>query len=81
MKKAESMPLNIIITAVILLIVLIVILAFFTGRISLAGKDIDSCASKGGKCEPSANELCPEGEARIMGKCDTGQACCLKVFE
>lgn len=75
MKKAESMPLNLVIVAIILLVVLVIVLVFFTNKIGISSKEIDSCAYKGGECKSS----CPEGYATIMGKCDIG-TCCLKVL-
>lgn len=49
-KKAQGMPMNLIIIAAILLIVLVVILFIFTGRAKDFTKGVESCEAKGGEC-------------------------------
>ena len=74
MRKAQGMPINTIIIAVIALIVLVVIILIFTGKISVFNQGADKCV---GTCEPSPN--CP-GETGIIGypmkSCGEGKFCC-----
>ena len=81
-ERAQGMPLNIIIIAVILLIVLVVILSIFSGNISKFSKDLQSCGSRGGRCETKEKE-CPSGEIKIEGaKCAKNtEICCIRVFD
>ena len=81
-ERAQGMPLNIIIIAVILLIVLVVILSIFSGNISKFSKDLQSCGTRNGVC----NENCGDGQVKIEGvscpkKGDKEQVCCIKVGE
>ena len=46
MKKGQSISINVIIIAALALIVLVVLIAIFTGRISLFGKGIDDISNK-----------------------------------
>jgi len=48
--KAQGLPLNVIIIAVIALLVLVVIVWIFSGKTSQFTKGIATCESKGGKC-------------------------------
>lgn len=51
MRKAESLPMNIIIIAVIGIIVLIIMLALFAGKIKIFGSNVGgSCQEQGGDC-------------------------------
>ena len=49
-RKAQGMPLNIIIIAVMCLLVLIVVIFIFAGKSTLFKKGVESCESKSGIC-------------------------------
>ncbi|MBR9699304.1 hypothetical protein GOV09_02520 [Candidatus Woesearchaeota archaeon] len=60
-RKAQGISINVIIVAAIALIVLVVLIAVFTGRISLFGLGIDEaqkCVSLGG--EPTLRSECDQ---------------------
>lgn len=83
-KKGVELTLNTIIIAAICLVVLFVVLAIFTDVLSNTVQDIfrlSSCASKGGRCEPTRG-LCEQDIALFKfggcGKADTyGDWCCI----
>lgn len=82
-KKAQGLPLNVIIIAAIVLIVLVVLWAIFTGRMGVFSKGIadvtkgGSCEEAGGQVKP-ATEGCAEGCEQIYGnfKLTAGDVCC-----
>jgi len=81
-KKAQGLSLNMVIVAAIALIILVIIVAIFTGRISVFGKGVSACSTKGGTCK----EACVEGETEAFGaRCpEEGQddildTCCIPV--
>ena len=81
MKKAQGLPLNIIIIAVIVLIVLVVMIAIFTGRIRLFPSAVQSCQGKGGSCyDTPCTQL---NLASILNhdceKTEDKQYCCINV--
>lgn len=53
--KAQGMPLNVIIIAVICLLVLIVLIFIFTGKSGQFTKGVESCASKAATCVNDVN--------------------------
>lgn len=82
--KAQGMPVNVIIIAVLALIVLFVLAALFTGRTRLFAENLESCASKQGQCRAT---ICETGETTVPNtKCsqeDIGagrKTCCIKVY-
>ena len=52
-RKAQGMPLNIIIIAAICLIVLVILTVIFIGRMGKTREEIDRCQTNGGTCEPA----------------------------
>ncbi|MBI2136596.1 hypothetical protein HYU06_06000 [Candidatus Woesearchaeota archaeon] len=50
-KKAQGMPINVIIIAVIALILLVVILTITSGKLKAFGKGTANCKAQGGYCE------------------------------
>jgi hypothetical protein len=80
-KKAQGMPLNVIIIAVLGLIVLVILAVMFTGKSREFSAGISSCSAKQGKCQIPA---CGDDQVTIDGKCDpkkdTGANCCAKVL-
>jgi len=77
-KKAQGLPLNVIIIAVIVLIVLAVIIAIFAGRISIFSKSVGDCEAKGGVCKNSVSE-CTEDQAPVSGLCGENKICCVSI--
>jgi len=82
-KKAQGLPLNIVIISILLLIVLAIVVLIFTGRIGEFNKGLEECPS-GGRCIETGD--CNEGEAKIPLKCRTsegkkGNFCCVKIGE
>jgi len=79
MRKAQTMPLNVIVIAIIVLVVLIVMIYIFTGRTQQFQKGISACDN----CK-AAGESCAEGEAKITRACsdadtEKGEFCCMKI--
>jgi hypothetical protein len=69
MRKAESLPMNIIIIAIIGIIVLIILLALFAGKIKIFGSNVGgSCQEQGGECAKLAgNEAsCSEVQGKPL---------------
>jgi hypothetical protein len=93
LNKAQGMPLNVIIIAVIALLVLIVLVFIFTGKSTLFKKGVESCEGKGGICKDTESECI--GIGPVIGRipdisCDRdndgkinentdGVFCCLKL--
>lgn len=81
MKKAQGLPMNVIIIAAIALIVLVVIVVIFTGKARTFTAETGSCASQGGKCAQSLippQQSCPAGWATISNK-DPDCTCCIEI--
>lgn len=74
-KKAQGLPLNVIIIAIILLIVMAVVIYIFVGGATDFDKGLKNCESKGGVCKAQ----CSEGEAGIPSICAEGELCCIPV--
>jgi len=78
MKKAQSMPLNVIIIAVIVVVVAVVLLVIFNRSISSTSKELSGCSLRGGTCKAE----CLSNEAVFEDtNCPENQKCCVKVFE
>lgn len=75
-KKAQGLPLNTIVIAVLVLLVLVVLIYVFSDQIRDFVLGIKSCSLKGGSCRQSCNP----GEFEVDAKCasDNNQArvCC-----
>lgn len=85
-KKAQGLSLTVIILAVLAIIVLVVVIAMFAGRIGIFGKELASCAGKGGACyELECNKLTPplpEIRGTDCEKLNPNKPhCCLTVIE
>ena len=87
-KKAQGMPINVIIVATLALIVLVVLTVMFTGRTKIFAETLQSCAAKQGQCEAGplcsgnnkvviANTNCPETE---QDKKEKRNICCVQVL-
>lgn len=84
-KKAQGLPINLIIIAVIALIVLIVVLAITTGKLKTFGKGISNCVARGGSCtgtQEGTGYKCGAGEVYLPGTdCEPNSGCCQKILE
>ena len=82
MKKAQGMPLSVVIIAIILLIVLVVLIIIFTGKTGQFAKTAGTCITKGGKCM----SLCEDPYGKVVyavvdADCPEGQKCCVLLYE
>ena len=81
-KKAQGMPINVIIIAALALIVLFVLIYIFTSQSGKTVSTLESCAGVGGRCTEEGR-MCLDNEVeKTNSKCpkDT-QKCCIKLFE
>ncbi len=71
MKKAQGMPLNVIIIAALGLLVLVILAIIFTGKTGTFVKESDKCAVYGGACVATQEE-CTGQYQRVMSEraCD-----------
>ena len=85
--KGQSMPMNVIIVAVLALIVLVVILFIFNDKINIFGKGISDCK---GMCETKLGDVVSSScktagytynPAGICSGADKGKVCCIKVYQ
>ncbi|MBN2454125.1 hypothetical protein JXB11_01120 [Candidatus Woesearchaeota archaeon] len=82
-KKAEGLPITMIIVAIIALIVLVLVVVIFQGRIEIIdsglGDQVD-CHGRGGRCY-STDEGCPSvaWTKQLCGLkgCGEGECCCV----
>lgn len=74
MKKAQGMPMNLIVVAAIAIIVMVVLIAIFWGKVKGFTSSTGSCIEKKGECETAQN--C---DGSIIGQmdCNDGQICCV----
>jgi hypothetical protein len=67
-KKAQGMPINIIIIAAISLLVLVILVIIFTGRTGMFAKETGNCVNVGGTCTTGEcselSELSKESSAK-----------------
>lgn len=74
MRKAD-LSINVLIIAAIGIVVMIIVIAGFSGKFKGASREIESCAVRGGTCEPTA---CSVRQVQVPNaKCDEGKVCCL----
>ncbi|MBS3127909.1 hypothetical protein J4410_02095 [Candidatus Woesearchaeota archaeon] len=83
-KKAQGLPLNVIVIAAIVLVVMVVIIAIFLGRAGQTGREIAKCENQGGQCMPGTRCNEAAGFVRIPEQCaddSTGepQVCCRQI--
>ncbi|MBS3158373.1 hypothetical protein J4206_03725 [Candidatus Woesearchaeota archaeon] len=85
-KKAQGMPINVIIIAVIALILLVVILAITSGKLKVFGKGTANCKALGGNCESScppsgkSSEQYKEIEGTSCKDEIIGNTCCIALY-
>ncbi len=78
-KRGQSLPLNTIIIAIIVVTVLVVLIMIFTGQIRLFTTGLSDCQAQGGSCV--SDTACPDGFSKApLSKCDSG-VCCIKTGE
>jgi len=77
-KKAQGLPLNVIIIAILVLIVLVVIIAIFAGKIGIFSREVAECKAKGGRCE-SKTTGCETNEVPVAGLCGEDEVCCIPI--
>ena len=75
MKKAQGLPVNVIIIIALLLIVLVVLIAIFASRTDMFTSKLSDCSTRGGTCK----EICLEKEAQFSDICDEGKTCCVPI--
>lgn len=90
-RKAQGLPLNTIVIAILVIIVMLVIIVFFTSKVGESGGTIDETTSNLAKCDVGASILisdskyssatfkdsCNSFEDRIAGiSNDEDQVCC-----
>ena len=77
-KKAQGMPVNVIIVAALALMVLVVLVVIFSGKVKLFSESLQSCTAKQGQCKPSP---CQDNYASISNtECKKPETCCVQVF-
>jgi len=79
-KKAQGMPVNVIIIAALALIVLVVLVVIFSGRVRIFSITLEDCEAKQGSCKTGCD---PNTEAKITNvKCpkEKSAICCVPVF-
>lgn len=86
-KRAQGMPLNVIIIAVILLIVLVLVVVVFKSNFFKFSEDIQSCSIKGGnwlsitECNSKGGRVLEGIEYKDeKGNADKNKKCCLVVI-
>ncbi|MBW3003969.1 hypothetical protein KY328_00445 [Candidatus Woesearchaeota archaeon] len=77
MRRAQGLPLNVIIIAVLVLIVAVVVSLIFVKYIRQSGQELVSCSLRGGECKST----CDAGSAEIKNTdCGENTKCCVKVL-
>jgi hypothetical protein len=76
MKKAQGLPMNVIVIAALVLLVLIVLAIIFGGKVKEFGAGVSSCKAKGGDCKSSCDLL--RGEYQVDAK--DCQTCCINPW-
>lgn len=83
MKKAQSMSLNVIIVAALVVLVLIVLSVIFIRSMGNTTEVTTSCLAQGGKCANSCSDVIDVGEGvytpRPDLKCGDDKTCCIKI--
>ena len=84
-KRAQGMPINVIIIAALALIVLVVLAVIFTGRVKIFSESLQSCAAKQGSCEQyrGTQPKCPSSNQAVITNtdCEKNKVCCIQVFD
>ena len=82
-RKAQGLPMRLIVLAVLALIVIIVVITIYFQENEKISGSLESCASKGGVCvteeKPEGGKFCP-WEKEIRGvDCGAGKVCCAQI--
>ena len=75
MKKAQGLPVNVIIIMALVIIVLVVLIAIFASRTNIFTSTLSDCKTRGGTCKTT----CLEKEAVLTGLCNENQVCCVPI--
>ena len=86
-KKAQGMPITVIIIAVLALLVLVILALIFTGGLGKWITKVGDCETKGGKCAFTCGSAAEEtqeyqteySEWKCPDKEDQAQKCCVKI--
>jgi hypothetical protein len=76
-RKAQGLPLSVIIIAVILIVVLIVVLFIFIGGTTKFSKGLSDCKAHRGRDCVNVSIGCEADETPLHGICDEGLICCI----
>jgi len=82
MKKAQSMPMNVIIVAALALIVLIILAVVFMNKMGGFVKETDTCTNNGGSCvveKDGCGQYQVEKTGDVNYKCEKGKICCVGI--
>ncbi len=83
-KKAQGLPINVIIIAVIALILLVVILAITTGKLKVFGKGTANCKAQGGDCKTKEECIAPKYTTLDSTNCKDESPdkpiCCIALY-
>ena len=83
MRKGQGLSLQTVIVAALVLLVLIILIAIFTGRMSLFGQSASECETKGGICQKPINDdvRCGPGMVELTGSdCkEKDKICCKQI--
>ena len=84
-KKAQGLPLQVVIIALLLLVVFVVMVAVFMGGIGRVVPWIEkttTCSARGGECMEAKDACITEGGSAIKAGCpdenQPGEWCCIK---
>jgi len=75
-RRAQGLPMNVIIIAALALLVLVILAVVFSGKIKQFMQGADDCISKKGECVPES-EGC-DGAVIPAQACEKGKICCVK---
>jgi len=82
MKKAQGMPMNVIIIAALALIVLVILAVVFMNKMGGFVKETDTCVNNGGSCVDKSDGCGAyqrEKTGDINYQCPKGKICCVGV--
>ena len=78
--KAQGMPINVLIIAVLAIAVLIIVLFILFGGVSKFQTGLSDCKAKGGtECRNLTKDKCADNEAPAAGICKGDLVCCIPI--
>jgi hypothetical protein len=76
--KAQGLPLNFIVGALILLVVMLIVIFLFKGKVGDVSSSMSSCLQQGGECMASKDCSDSGGRLSLFLKCDQEDTqCCM----